>query len=270
MSIFTSIKKKATLIAATKQIKKARKETDKNKADALYKSAYEGFEFILSDNEMLADALYQWGFGLLHQAKLAQDQQAIDLYEEAISKYTFCLIVEPFCLGAALESGVAYMDIARLTAVSAGDDLYKRAKKCFDRAGEIQKGSGEYNLACLHSIKGNQAACLASLRTARDFAHLPDDSDILNDPDMQNTVKTAEFIAFMAEIEQEKAAIEKAEAEKKQAKAEAKLRAGGASNIGNNSVEKTESTPAVNAEMKKTESEADAKPAKDDNKDASS
>ena len=266
MSIFTSIKKKTTLIAATKQIKKARKETDKNKADALYKSAYEGFEFILSDNEMLADALYQWGFGLLNQAKLAQDQQAIDLYEEAISKYTFCLVVEPFCLGAALESGVAYMDIARLTAVKAGDDLYKRAKKCFDRAGEIQKGSGEYNLACLHSIEGNQEACLASLKTARDFAHLPDENDILNDPDMQNTVKTAEFIAFMEAIKNEKAELEKAEAEKKKAKAEAKLRAGGATNIGNDSTEKTEPNSTVDAD-KEPEAVITPEPASNDKKD---
>ncbi|MCK4494007.1 MAG: hypothetical protein KAU26_08110 [Methylococcales bacterium] len=269
MSIFTSIKKKTTLIAATKQIKKARKETDKNKADALYKSSYEGFEFILSDNEMLADALYQWGFGLLNQAKLAQDQHAIDLYEEAISKYTFCLIVEPFCLGAALESGVAYMDIARLTAVKVGDDLYKRAKKCFERAGAIQKGSGEYNLACLHSIEGNQDACLASLKIARDFAHLPDESDILNDPDMESTVKTAEFMAFMEDIKNEKAAIEKADAEKKQAKAEAKLRAGGATNIGNPSAEK-QVTVKASTDINEPEAVIKSEPTSEDKKDESS
>ena len=231
MSLFSSIKKKTTLSAATSQIAKARKAED-GKAQQLYKSAYEGFEFVLSDNLMLADALYNWGFGLLNQAKSQKDTQAIKLYEEAINKYSFCLIIEPYYLGAAVEGGVAYMDIARIKGVAADDDLYERAKKCFERAGEIQKGSGAFNLACLYSIGNNQEACLASLKEAKDFAHLPDDADILNDPDMQNVIKMPWFIEFMDEVKAEKDAIANAAAEKKKAKEEAKLRANGATNIG--------------------------------------
>lgn len=231
MSLFSSIKKKTTLSAATSQIAKARKAQD-GKAQQLYKSAYEGFEFVLSDNLMLADALYNWGFGLLNQAKSQKDEAAIKLYEEAINKYSFCLTIEPYYLGAAVEGGVAYMDIARIKGVVSDDNLYERARKCFERAGEIQKGSGAFNLACLHSIGNNQEACLASLKEANDLGHLPDDVDILNDPDMQNVIKMPWFIEFMNEVKAEKDTVAKAAADKKKAKEEAKLRANGATNIG--------------------------------------
>ena len=260
MSLFSSIKKKTTLSAATSQIAKARKAQD-GKAQQLYKSAYEGFEFVLSDNLMLADALYNWGFGLLNQAKSQKDEQAIKLYEEAINKYSFCLTVEPYYLGAAVEGGVAYMDIARIKGVAAEDDLYARARKCFERAGEIQKGSGAFNLACLYSISNNQEACLASLKEAKDFAHLPDDADILNDPDMQNVIKMPWFVEFMAEVKAEKDEVAKAEAKNKKEKEEAKLRANGATNIGNdddstaeNEAKEIKSDEVVNVESsKKTE-----------------
>ena len=258
MSIFTSIKKKTTVSAATRQINKARKENDKNKADALYKSAYEGFEFVLSDNLMLADALYHWGLGLLNQAKSAENSdEAIAFYEESIAKYTFCSIVEPFYLGATVESGVAYMDIARIKGVKADDELYQRAKKCFERAGEIQKGSGAYNLACLYSIAGKNEDCLEMLKLAREFAHLPDEKDILNDPDMTNSIQEPWFTALMDEIKNEHVALEKAEEARKKAKAEAKLRAGGATNIGNETTEaeiKSEA-PATNTETTDAKSE---------------
>jgi tetratricopeptide (TPR) repeat protein len=257
MSIFTSIKKKTTVTAAIRQIAKARKETDKNKANALYKSAYEGFEFVLSDNLMLADALYHWGLGLLNQAKLSENtEEAITFYEEAIAKYTFCSIVEPFYLGATLESGVAYMDIARLKSATAEDELYQRAKKYFDRAGEIQKGSGAYNLACLYSIANNDDACLEMLKMAREFDHLPVESDILNDPDMENSLQKPWLLALMDEVKNEQAMLEKAAAERKKAKADAKLRAGGATNIGNTPIE---AAPSPEAKVEKPEASSPLK-----------
>lgn len=243
MSLFTTIKKKTTLSAATNQIAKARKAKE-GQADQLYKSAYEGFEFVLSNNLMLADALYNWGFGLLNQAKSKENQQAIELYEDAINKYSFCLTVEPYYLGAAVEGGVAYMDIARIKSVAADDDLYHRAKDCFERAGEIQRGSGAFNLACLYSIENNHEACLAALKEAKDFAHLPDETDILNDPDMQNIIKTPWFIEFMENIKAEKKLEAKAAEERKKAKARAKLKASGATDL----PDESESEPSVESE----------------------
>lgn len=224
MSFFTTIKKKTTLTAATSQVAKARK-AEGGKADQLYKSAYEGFEFVLSDNLMLADALYNWAFGLLNQAKSKEGQEAIDLFEEAINKYAFCLTVEPYYLGAAVEGGVAYMDIARLKGAATDDELYDRARKCFERAGEIQKGSGAFNLACIYSIANNQEACLAALKEAKEFGHLPDEKDMLEDPDMQNVVNAAWFTEFLENIKAEKEAEAKAEEERKRAKAEEKAAA---------------------------------------------
>jgi tetratricopeptide (TPR) repeat protein len=242
MLLFTTIKKKTTLNASTKQVTKARKATA-GKADQLYKSAYEGFEFVLSDHLMLADALYNWGFGLLNQAKSKDNQQAITLYEEAINKYRFCLTIEPYYLGAAVEAGVAYMDLARIKAVAADNDLYSQAKACFEQAGHIQKGSGAFNLACLYSVANNHEACLVALKEAKDFAHLPDEADILSDPDMKHVLKKPWFIKFMDSIKLEKIAEAKALEDRKKAKMRAKLKvADGATDLSNEDNQTTETS----------------------------
>ncbi|NOQ34508.1 MAG: hypothetical protein GQ569_01260 [Methylococcaceae bacterium] len=257
MSFFTTIKKKTTLTAATNQVAKARK-AEGGKADQLYKTAYEGFEFVLSDNLMLADALYNWGFGLLNQAKSKEGDEAIKLYEDAINKYSFCLTVEPYYLGAAVEGGVAYMDTARLKGVAPDDDLYVRAKKCFEQAGNIQKGSGAFNLACIYSISGDNEGCLAALKDAKEFGHLPDDADILSDPDMQKVIKTPWFTEFLENIKAEKEAEAKAEEDRKKAKAEARAIANG--KVPEKSEESDDSAKAETEAVKETDaSEEEAK-----------
>ncbi len=230
MSFMTTLKKKSTLNAATKQISKAR-NSETAKADELFKSAYEGFEFVLSDNLMISESLYNWGLGLLHQAKSKQGDEAIDLYEAAINKFSFCLTMDRYYLGAAIDGGVAYMDLARLLNATSEDKNYQRALKLFQQAETIQKGTAAYNLACLHSVSNNTEACIESLKIAKEFGSLPDDDEINQDPDMEFVINSAEFIKFMSmraeEIEAEKEAVAKLKEEKRLAKLKAKQKSEG-------------------------------------------
>ncbi len=248
MSFLTSFKKKTTLSAATKQVGKARKSADA-KADALFKSAYEGFEFVLSDNLMISEALYNWGLGLLHQAKSKQDEAAIELYEEAINKFSFCLSMDKYYLGAAIDGGVAYMDLARLLKADINDKVYKSAKKFFEQAEEIQKGSASYNLACLYCLNGDNDACLEALKTSKEFGSLPDEAEINTDPDMATVVQSEWFVEFMAMRSNEIEAEKNAEVERKKAKvAAAKLKADKAN--GAVSSEVTENTTTEETDTK--------------------
>ena len=200
MSILSSFKKRATLDAAIKQVAKARKSTG-GLADQLYKGAYQGFASVVADNLILSEALYNWGLALLHEANTQAPEAAIITLNDAINKFTFCLLTAPEYLGAAIDGGVAYMALARLSTEEAKPALYLKAKAFFDTANTIQKGTAAYNLACIHAINGDETACLAALKLAKEFGSLPAKDEILHDADVANVVALPWFTEFFAELE---------------------------------------------------------------------
>ncbi len=197
MSILSSFKKRSTLDAAIKQVGQARKSEDSARAEQLYKGAYQGFASVIVDNLMLSEALYNWGFALLHEAKIHQAVEAIEIYEDAISKFSFCLLTSPNYLGAAIDGGVAFMELARISPEANRMELYKLAEDFFEKANKIQKGSAAYNVACIQALRGNAEACHQALEQAREFGSLPDETNILNDVDLDNVKQDDWFKAFI-------------------------------------------------------------------------
>ncbi len=199
MSIFSSLSKGGMLKAAIKQVAEARK-SEGGRAEQLFKSAYKGFAKVIEGDLNTAEALYNWGFGLLHEAKTQSPDKAQELLDDAIEKFTFCALVIPTHLGAAIDGGVAYMELARVKNVSSDDWLYQKALECFERADRIQKGSAAYNAACVYVLQGNQEACMESLEQAREYGSLPDEEDVLNDPDMASIKYEPWFQEFLGKV----------------------------------------------------------------------
>ena len=196
MSLFSSFNKRSTLDAAIKQVGKARK-SDAASAAELYQTAYQGFASVLADNLIISEALYNWGFALLNQANSQDKTQAIETLEDAISKFSFCLLTAPNYLAAAIDGGVAFMELARLTGADSSAYLHKMARQFFETACGIQKGSAAYNLACLHALNADHEACQAALQQAYQHGCLPDEAVILSDTDMASVIETAWFKAFL-------------------------------------------------------------------------
>ncbi|NOT12169.1 MAG: hypothetical protein HOP23_10115 [Methylococcaceae bacterium] len=199
MSLFASFTKKSKLDATIKQTVQARK-SEGVKADQLFKGTYQGYAEVLQDDPLRAAALYHWGFTLLHHAKTKSGDEAIKLYEDCISKFTFCMLIDPNYLGAAIDGGVAYMDLARIKGVNSNDELYEMAKKQFEKANSIQAGTASYNLACIHGLRGDSEECLKALQNSKDKGSLPDAQDILNDPDLDAVKNRDWFLEFMASL----------------------------------------------------------------------
>ena len=216
MSLISSFTKKSKLNATIEQTAKARK-SEGSTADGLFKASYQGYAEVLQDDPLRADALYNWGFALLHQAKTKTGDEAARLYQDAIDKFAFCMLINPNYLGAAINGGVAYMDLARLKKVNPDHELYESAKKQFEKANAIQAGTASYNLACIYGLRGDKDACLKALENARVKVTLPEAGEILNDPDMDAVKEQDWFVEFMeslnkkaeAEAEIEKTAVEK-------------------------------------------------------------
>lgn len=204
MSLLSSFGKRSTLESAVKQVAKAR-QSESGQAEQLYKSAYQGFASVIADHPLVADALYQWGFGLLHEAGSLPPEQAGAVYEDAITKFSFCLLMSPNYLGAAIDGGVAFMELARLCADQERDGLYGMAKEFFDKANQIQKGSAAYNLACIYALRNDEEACLEALELAKANGSVPDEAAMLADPDMANVLEKPWFKAFVLSMQQVKA-----------------------------------------------------------------
>ncbi len=202
MSFFESITKKSRLKTAIKQTTEAR-NSEGGKADQLFKKVYQDYAEVVSNEPVIAEALYNWGFALLHQARTKPGDEASRLYQDAIAKFSFCLTVEPAYLGAAIDGGVAYMELARVNGVSSTDSLYGRAQNYFEKANAIQAGSASYNLACIYGLRGEKEACLNALEISKGKGSLPASADILADPDMSGVIYQDWFIAFMESLNQE-------------------------------------------------------------------
>jgi len=192
--------KKSILNAAIKQTTRARRANEGAKAEQLFASAYQGFADVVKDDLVRGEALYNWGFALLHQAKIKEEKDSIKLYLEAITKFSFCLLVQPNHLGAAIDGGVAYMDLARILDVDAIDELYDLAGEFFTNAERIQRGSAAYNLACVYGLRGQNEACLEALELSKECGSLPNSEDITSDADLSNVKNKSWFVAFMEKI----------------------------------------------------------------------
>ncbi len=199
MSFFDSITKKAKLKAAIKQTTEAR-SSESAKADPLFNKVYHDYAEVVANEPLIAEALYNWGFALLHQARTKSGDQAARLYQDAIAKFSFCLTIEPAYLGAAIDGGVAYMELARIQAVALNDDLYTSAQRYFEKANAIQAGSASYNLACIYGLRGDKEACLNALEISKGKGSLPSSADILTDPDMSSVISQDWFVAFMESL----------------------------------------------------------------------
>ncbi len=201
MSFFESITKKSKLKAAIKQTTEAR-NSEGSKAEQLFEKVYHDYAEVVANEPVVAEALYNWGFALLHQARTKSGEQAANLYQDAIAKFSFCLTIEPAYLGAAIDGGVAYMELARVKAVEPNDALYEKAKSYFEKANAIQAGSASYNLACIYGLRGNKEACLNALEIANGKGSLPIPADILADPDLAGIKDQEWFVDFMASLNQ--------------------------------------------------------------------
>ena len=206
MSLLESFTKKKKLSAAINQTVKAR-SSEGTVADHLYKGAYHDYAEVLVGDPLRSDTLYNWGFALLHQAKTKTGDEAIKLTQEAIAKFSFCLLLNPSYLGAAIDGGVAYMDLARLKAVDFNDKLYEAARVYFEQGNAIQAGTASYNLACIYGLRDEGEACLAALQESKSKGSLPDVDSIVNDPDLDKVKDQPWFVAFLAALNEKSETI---------------------------------------------------------------
>lgn len=202
MSVLGYLLSGKSLKTAIKLTESARKESGE-KADKLFQEAYQNYASISESYSKYPDALYNWGFALLHQAQTKSAENADKIFDEAINKFSFCSTVAPNHLGAAMDGGVALLGQAKARSVSLDHELYIKAKELFDKAEKIQEGSASYNLACMYALQSDGDACLEALESARDHGLIPSEAEIINDDDLENVKLLPWFDDFIKSLEEE-------------------------------------------------------------------
>ena len=170
----------------------------------MFQQAYDVFATIPESSSNYADALYFWGFAILHQAFTKPSAEASKIFDQAIAKFSLCKTTSPEHLGASIDSGVALMGLAKCKQVNLDDELYSKAKQSFEKAEKIQQGSASYNLACMYALRNESDACLKALENARDHGLVPDEQDIINDDDLKNVKQSPWFAEYIESLAPEK------------------------------------------------------------------
>lgn len=189
-------------LKSAKKLTEAARLEDGGKTDQLFQEAYKNFASISASHSSYPDALYNWGFALLHQAQAkSSPEEASKIFEEAITKFSACTTLSPDHLGAAMDGGVALLGLAKAKNVKLDDELYAKAKQSFIKAEKIQQGSASYNLACMSALINEGDACLKALENARDHGLIPSEEDIVNDDDLANVKQLPWFDEFIKSLD---------------------------------------------------------------------
>jgi Tfp pilus assembly protein PilF len=170
-------------------------------ADALFGQAGEKYTAALATKPDLYEALNNWGGALSTQAMAKQGDASDALFAAAGEKYAAALELKPDSYEALYNLGVALCQQARTKQGDAADALFAQAEEKLNKSEALKPGSGAYDLACFHGLRGDAASAAQWLRKAKQLdTNCPDCAHILADKDF-DTVRTApEFIAALTDI----------------------------------------------------------------------
>ncbi len=146
------------------------------------------------------EALYHSGVTFFEQAQTASNEEAQALYQAACEAFRAASAINSNNPRIMNDWGVALMEQAGLVTGEAGEALYEQAREKFLAAEALQPGIASYNLACIHSRRGEYEGCRKRLESARNHKSLPSLEHLKNDADLANVRQLKWFNKFIKTI----------------------------------------------------------------------
>jgi hypothetical protein len=154
-----------------------------------------------SKEESEEEAFYHSGATLLEQAqKTASNEEAQALYQAACEAFRAASAINSNNPKLMNDWGVALMKQAGLMTGEAGEALHEQAREKFLAAEALQPGIASYNLACIHSRRGEYEECRKRLESARNHKSLPSVEHLKNDADLAPIRQLKWFNKFIKTI----------------------------------------------------------------------
>ncbi len=194
--------KKSRLNKAVSAARKARK-AEGAKAEQLFNQSYHLFAGLVQGELIQAEAMYRWGLALMDQARQVPGTDGEAMLEQAILRFESCRLLKADYLAAALDGGVAYLELAKRRNLPLDAPLYTQAALSFQQANQIQPCAAAYNQACLAALNSDSQGCKSFLEQARDHGVLPSDEDMASDHDLSNVRELSWFQEFLASLQEE-------------------------------------------------------------------
>lgn len=189
-------------------------------ADNAFENAYKKFSGAASLDPENVDVLHSWGLTLYDQADRSEGKEARDLCEAACEKFEAALELDPGNAKVMNDWGATLMSQARSKPDGKRSGvMYEKAKEKILAANALEAGIGAYNLACIHSLRGEWGECRKWLNQACDTGNLPEKGYLKADKDLADAREKIWFQEFMKELA--KKAEADAEAKAQQIEAEA-------------------------------------------------
>jgi putative membrane protein (TIGR04086 family) len=146
------------------------------------------------------EALYHSGITFFERAQTASNEEAQALYQAACEAFRAASAINSNNPRIMNDWGVALMEQAGLVTGEAGEALYEQAREKFLAAEALQPGIASYNLACIHSRRGEYEGCRKRLESARNHKSLPSLEHLKNDADLANVRQLKWFNKFIKTI----------------------------------------------------------------------
>jgi Tfp pilus assembly protein PilF len=174
-----------------------------SKADGLFKNAYKRLSSAASLDAKNAEIFHYWGLVLYEQAQHKQGKEAKELCKIACEKFAVALKLEPDNAKIMNDWGAALIEQARNKPDKYAAPFYQEAKEKIVAADSLEPGLGAYNLACIHSLRGEQRECQKYLEQAREMGNLPVEKYLKMDEDLDNVRNEMWFKNFIQSLSEE-------------------------------------------------------------------
>lgn len=184
------------------QAEKARKTLD-SKADDLFNAAYKKLSSAALLDASNAEIFHYWGLVLYDQAQRKQGKEAKELYKTACEKFETALRLEPENAKVMNDWGAALIEQAKNKPDKRAEVFYEEAREKAAAADALEPGLGAYNLACIHSLRGEQKACQKYLEQAYQAGNLPPLKHLKIDKDLDNVRNEKWFENFLETLSEE-------------------------------------------------------------------
>lgn len=184
------------------QANKVRK-ADFSKKEDLFKSAYKKFSSAASWDARNAETFHHWGLVLYEQAQYKQAKEARELFKTACEKFEKALGLGPNNAKVMNDWGAALIEQARNKPEKYAASFYEEARTKIAAANSLEPGLGAYNLACIHSLRGEQKGCQKCLEQAHETGNLPAEKYLKIDKDLDNVRNEKWFNDFVKKLSKE-------------------------------------------------------------------